>query len=148
MTPHPLIVALLAWPLAAALAAAGPATGKPGSLRDVGSGRGRHAATTRDAERRQAYVLMDRATYLTLEKEITLQVLVERDPALLNYLAVIRVDPARLPGVNGEGARAFQDWLVSDEAQRIIQVFGVDRYGELLFFPNSDEWRKRHGGAS
>jgi tungstate transport system substrate-binding protein len=107
-----------------------------------------NAPTTRDAEARQAYVLMDRATYLTLKKEISLQVLVERDPALLNYIAVIRVNPARLPRVNADGARAFQDWLVSEEAQQIIKAFEVDRYGEPLFFPNSDDWRKRHGGAS
>jgi tungstate transport system substrate-binding protein len=75
-------------------------------------------------------------------------VLVERDPALLNYIAVIRVNPARLPKVNAAGARAFQDWLVSEEAQRIIKGFEVDRYGEPLFFPNSDDWRKRFGGAS
>ena len=107
-----------------------------------------NAATTRDADARQAYVLMDRATYLTLKREISLQVLVECDPALLNYIGVIRVNPARLPRVNAEGARAFQDWLVSDEAQQIIKAFEVDRYGEPLFFPNSDDWRKRHGGAS
>jgi tungstate transport system substrate-binding protein len=107
-----------------------------------------NAATTRDANGRQAYVLMDRATYLTLRKEIALQVLVERDPALLNYIAVIRVNPAKLPRVNAAGARAFQDWLVSEEAQRIIKGFEVDRYGEPLFFPNSDDWRKRFGGAS
>jgi tungstate transport system substrate-binding protein len=107
-----------------------------------------NAATTRDANGRQSYVLMDRATYLTLKKEITLEVLVERDPALLNYIAVIRVNPAKLPKVNADGARAFQDWLVSEEAQRIIKGFEVDRYGEPLFFPNSDDWRKRFGGAS
>jgi tungstate transport system substrate-binding protein len=107
-----------------------------------------NAPTTRDANARQVYVLMDRATYLTLKKEISLQVLVERDPALLNYIAVIRVNPARLPRVNADGARAFQDWLVSEEAQQIIKAFEVDRYGEPLFFPNSDDWRKRHGGAS
>ena len=107
-----------------------------------------NASTTRDADTRQAYVLMDRATYLTLKREISLQVLVERDPALLNYIAVIRVNPARLPRVNAEGARAFQDWLVSDEAQQLIRRFEVDRYGEPLFFPNSDDWRKRHGGVS
>lgn len=107
-----------------------------------------NAATTRDANGRQAYVLMDRATYLTLKKEITLAVLVERDPVLLNYIAVIRVNPAKLPNVNAGGARAFQDWLVSEEAQRIIEDFEVDRYGEPLFFPNSDDWRKRSGGAS
>jgi tungstate transport system substrate-binding protein len=107
-----------------------------------------NAPTTRDANARQTYVLMDRATYLTLKREISLQVLVEKDPALLNYIAVIRVNPAKLPKVNAEGARAFQDWLVSEEAQRIIKDFEVARYGEPLFFPNSDEWRKRHGGAS
>jgi tungstate transport system substrate-binding protein len=107
-----------------------------------------NAPATRDADARQAYVLMDRATYLTLKGEISLQVLVERDPALLNYIAVIRVNPARLPRVNVEGARAFQDWLVSEEAQQLIKAFEVDRYGEPLFFPNSDDWRKRHGGAS
>jgi tungstate transport system substrate-binding protein len=107
-----------------------------------------NAPTTRDADARQAYVLMDRATYLTLRKEITLQVLVERDPALLNDIAVIRVNPARLPKVNADGARAFQEWLVSEEAQQVINAFEVDRYGEPLFFPNSDDWRKRHGDAS
>ena len=107
-----------------------------------------NAPTTRDADARHAYVLMDRATYLTLKKEIGLQVLVERDPALLNHIAVIRVNPSRLPKVNADGARAFQDWLVSEEAQQLIKGFEVDRYGEPLFFPNSDDWRKRHGGAS
>jgi tungstate transport system substrate-binding protein len=107
-----------------------------------------NVATTRDANTRQAYVLMDRATYLTLKKEITLAVLVERDPVLLNYIAVIRVNPGKLPRVNADGAPAFQDWLVSEEAQRIIKGFEVDRYGAPLFFPNSDDWRKRFGGAS
>jgi tungstate transport system substrate-binding protein len=87
---------------------------------------------------------MDRATYLTLRNEIGLQVLVEKDPDLLNYIAVIRVNPARLPEVNADGALRFADWLVSEEAQRIIQAFGVDRYGAPLFFPNSDLWRAKH----
>jgi tungstate transport system substrate-binding protein len=45
--------------------------------------------------------------------------------------------------VNAEGALRFADWLVSDEAQRLIQSFGVDRYGASLFFPNSDQWRAK-----
>jgi tungstate transport system substrate-binding protein len=103
-----------------------------------------NAPTTRHADARQAYVLMDRATYLTLRNEIGLQVLVEKDPDLLNYIAVIRVNPARLPKVNADGALRFADWLVSEEAQRIIQTFGVDRYGAPQFFPNSDLWRAKH----
>jgi tungstate transport system substrate-binding protein len=39
-----------------------------------------NAPTTRHADERQAYVLMDRATYLTLKDRIRLQVLVEKDP--------------------------------------------------------------------
>ncbi len=90
---------------------------------------------------------MDRATVLTLKKDIRLEVLVEKDQDLLNYIAVIRVNPARFPRVNAADAQIFLDWLVSDEAQRLIQSFGVDRYGESLFFPNADEWRRRHGRA-
>jgi tungstate transport system substrate-binding protein len=103
-----------------------------------------NAPTTRYANERQAYVLMDRATYLTLKKEITLQVLVEKDPALLNYIAVIRMNPAKFPRANAAGAKAFVDWLCSEEAQRLVGSFEKDRYGESLFFPNSDEWRKKN----
>lgn len=103
-----------------------------------------NAPTTRYANERQAYVLMDRATYLTLKREITLQVLVEKDPDLLNYIGVIRVNPARFPRVNATEATRFVDWLVSDEAQRLIQGFGVSQYGEPLFFPNAAAWRRRH----
>jgi len=104
-----------------------------------------NAATTRYADERQAYLLMDRATYLTVKKDIRLQVLVEGGRDLLNFIAVIRVNPSRFPQVSAEPAKAFVDWLVSDEAQRLIQGFGVDRYGEPLFFPNSDAWRAAHG---
>lgn len=103
-----------------------------------------NAPTTRYANERGAYLLMDRATYLTLKKEITLQVLVENDPDLLNYIAVIRMNRAKFPKANAAGAKGFMDWLVSDEAQRLIKAFGVSQYGESLFFPNSDEWRKKN----
>lgn len=103
-----------------------------------------NAPTTRFADQRQAYVLMDRATYLILKREISLQVLVEKDPDLLNYIAVIRMNPAKFPQANAVEAKAFLDWLVSEEAQRLIRAFGVETYGESLFFPNSDEWRSKH----
>jgi tungstate transport system substrate-binding protein len=103
-----------------------------------------NAPTTRYANERQAYVLMDRATILTLKKELGLQVLVEKDPDLLNYIAVIRMNPAKFPKANVTGASAFVDWLISDEAQRLIRSFGVDQYGESLFFPNADGWRKKN----
>jgi tungstate transport system substrate-binding protein len=103
-----------------------------------------NAPTTRYANERGAYLLMDRATYLTLKKAIALRVLAEKDPDLLNYIAVIRMNPAKFPRANAAGAKAFVDWLASDEAQRLIKSFGVTQYGESLFFPNSDEWRKKN----
>jgi ABC-type tungstate transport system, permease component len=94
-------------------------------------------ATTVYADQRKAYVLMDRATYLTLKDEISLRPLVEGDEILLNYIAVIAVNPEKFPKINAAGARAFMDWLVGDEAQGIIKSFGVDQYGQPLFFPNA-----------
>ena len=93
---------------------------------------------------RGAYVLMDRATVLTLRKEIRLQILVENDPDLLNYIAVILVNPARLPKVNAADARRFADSLVAEDAQRLVKDFGVERHGAPLFFPNAEEWRRKH----
>ena len=103
-----------------------------------------NAPTTLYANGRQAYILMDRATYLTLRKEINMQVLMEKDPDLLNYIAVIRMNPAKFPKANAAGAKAFVDWLISDEAQLLIKNFGVETYRESLFFPNSEEWRKKN----
>ena len=94
-------------------------------------------ATTKYADGKKAYTLMDRATYLTLKKEIALTPLVEGDTVLLNYIAVIAVNPAKFPKVNAAGARAFMDWLVSADGQGLIKTFGVDVYGEPLFFPNA-----------
>jgi tungstate transport system substrate-binding protein len=110
------------------------------SLGKLGNG-----PSTAFANRREAYILMDRATYLTMKKEIKLVPLVERDPILLNLIAVIRVNPAKFQGLNADTALAFADWLEGDEAQNLIKDFGVKKYGEPLFFPNSKAWNAKHG---
>jgi tungstate transport system substrate-binding protein len=107
-------------------------------------GRLGNKATTAFADKRNCYLLMDRATYLTMKKEIKLVPLVEKDPILLNFIAVIAVNPKKFPAVNAAGAKAFMDWLVTDEAQQIVKDFKVKQYGEPLFFPNSDQWKKNH----
>lgn len=96
--------------------------------------------TTKYAEAENAYVLMDRATYLTLKNDLkNIGVLMEGDPIMMNYIALIRVNPERFPQVNKEGALKLADWLVGDEAQEIIRIFKVDVYGEPLFFPNAQK---------
>lgn len=89
-------------------------------------------------DEQKAYTLIDRATVITNKDKIkNIQVLVEKDEILLNYITLIPVNPEKFPNINAEGARKFVEWLVSEEGQRIVKEFGVDQYGEPLFFPNS-----------
>jgi tungstate transport system substrate-binding protein len=101
-----------------------------------------NAVTLAHANEKQAYTLMDRATYITMKAKISLQVLVERDSILLNYISLIPVNPAKFPQVHNKEAMEFVNWLQSKEAQTIIRDFGKDQYGEPLFFPNSPEGKK------
>ena len=89
-----------------------------------------------DAE--NAYTIMDRATYLTKKDSLkNIVILVEKDERMLNFINIIPCNPEKMPKVDAEGAEDFINWLVSDEAQEIIANFGVDKYGEPLFFPNA-----------
>ncbi|MBU2252057.1 MAG: substrate-binding domain-containing protein [Proteobacteria bacterium] len=89
------------------------------------------------ASEKKGYTLADRGTWLALKKNLGLDILMERDPLLLNVYHVIQVNPARWPKVNADGAKAFSDFMVSREVQRIIAKFGVDKYGSPLFFPDA-----------
>ena len=89
------------------------------------------------AAEKKGYTLADRGTYLAMKKNLGLEILVEGDAALLNIYHVIEVNLTKWPKVNGEGARAFADFVVSREAQDIIKKFGVDKYGSPLFFPDA-----------
>ncbi len=101
--------------------------------------------TLRYTNERRAYTVMDRATQLTLQKEIQLSILVEKDEDLLNFIGLIPVSPKKFPRVNYEGTITFVQWLTAPEkGQKIIQDFGKDKYGSPLFFPNSREWHAAH----
>jgi len=101
-----------------------------------------NAPTTRYADEKGAYVFMDRATYLSLKKEIKLVILVEKDEALLNYISLIPVNPKKFPRVNHADAMTFVKWLTDPaKGQKLIADFGKDKYGAPLFFSNSMEWQ-------
>jgi tungstate transport system substrate-binding protein len=101
-----------------------------------------NAATLRYADEKQAYTFMDRATYLSLKNQIKIQILMEKDEAMLNYITLIPVNPQKFPKVNYQDTMAFVKWLTSPKkGQKIIRDFGKDKYGSPLFFPNSREWR-------
>ncbi|MDD3672904.1 MAG: substrate-binding domain-containing protein, partial [Synergistaceae bacterium] len=60
------------------------------SLGKLGNG-----VTTDFTNKRNAYTIMDRATYLTKKKGLRIVPLVEGDPILLNLIAAIEVSPKR-----------------------------------------------------
>ncbi len=102
--------------------------------------------TLRYTDQRSAYTAIDRATFLALQKEIKLKVLVEGDEALLNFISLIPVSPKKFSRVNYEDAMTFVKWLTApDKGQMVIRDFGKDKYGGPLFFSNSAEWRAVHG---
>ncbi len=86
---------------------------------------------------KKTYTLTDRGTYLSLKKNLGLDILVEGDKVLLNIYHVIEVNPAKWPKVNVHAAKAFDEFMVSKEVQEIIAKFGMDKYGSPLFFPDA-----------
>ncbi|HWR41701.1 substrate-binding domain-containing protein [Sporomusa sp.] len=96
-----------------------------------------NSKTLKYVDEQNGYTIMDRATYITMKKEIKIQVLVEKDDSMLNFISVIPVNHNKFPSVKNAEAMKFVEWLTSEEGQKVIRDFGKDKYGEPLFFPNS-----------
>ncbi len=99
---------------------------------EAGQGMG---ATLRIAEEKQAYTLTDRGTFLATEG-LTLVLLLEGGTELRNDYHVMAVNPELYPDVNYDAAKAFIEFMVSADVQQIIKEFGVERFGQPLFFPD------------
>jgi tungstate transport system substrate-binding protein len=97
------------------------------------------------AAEKRGYTLTDRGTYLSLKKNLGLDILVEGDAILLNIYHVIEINPDKWPKVNTAGAKAFADFMVSKETQDIIRTFGVDKFGSPLFFPDAGKKEEELG---
>jgi tungstate transport system substrate-binding protein len=93
------------------------------------------------AGERDAYILTDRGTWLTLRASVPLEALVQGDSLLLNRYGVTRVSRAR----NAKGAAAFSDWITSARGQSVIERFGLAQYGESLFHSVTGA---RHAGGT
>ncbi len=104
----------------------------------VESGQGMGATLTIASEK-LAYTLTDRATYLANQGNLNLEILVEGDPALLNVYHVMTVNPDKWPKSNYDGALAFAKFMTNSDTQAVIKDFGVDKFGQPLFFPDADK---------
>lgn len=101
---------------------------------ESGSGMGQ---TLNIASEKQGYTLTDRATYLALKKNLALEILLEGEANLLNIYHVMQVNPQKFDKVNAEGGKAFVDFFIAPKTQEVIGKFGVDKYGQPLFFPDA-----------
>jgi tungstate transport system substrate-binding protein len=109
----------------------------PGTLasyEESGQGMG---ATLQIASQRQAYTVADRGTFLSQRENLDLTPVYQGDPALLNVYHVIVVNPDRHPDVSATAARAFAAFITRADVQAIIGEFGVEEFGEPLFFPDA-----------
>lgn len=109
-----------------------PTEGSGGWYRETGSGMG---ATLNAGVGMSAYVMADRATWISFGNKGDFDIVVEGDPALFNQYGVILVSPERCPSVKAEDGQALIDWLLSEAGQSAIE--GYTRDGQQLFFPNA-----------
>lgn len=89
------------------------------------------------ASEKQGCTLSDRATYLAMKDSLDLDIVIEKDNNLNNQYGVMVVNPEKFDNLNSEGAKKFEEWILSEETQKLIGEFGKDKYGESLFIPNA-----------
>jgi tungstate transport system substrate-binding protein len=104
-------------------------------------------ASIQVANQKDAYILSDRGTFMA-SQNLSLSIVVEGDPALLNVYSVMEVNPDKFSMVNGAGGKAFADFMVSDTAQNIIKTFGVEKYGKPLFTADAGKTYEEIGLAT
>lgn len=115
-----------------ALAKLDPRPNRRGWYRETGSGMGSALNT---AAAMNAYILTDRASWLSFRNRRELTILLQRDPQLFNQYGIMLVNPSRYTSVKAELGRAFIDWITSSEGQQAIADFRL--VGDRLFFPNA-----------
>lgn len=109
-----------------------PKAGSGDWYRETGSGMG---ATLNAGVGMGAYVLTDRATWISFRNKGDFNIAVEGDTRLFNQYGVILVNQAKCPQVKVEAGQKFVDWLISDKGQEAIAAFKVN--DQQLFFPNA-----------
>ncbi|MCV0395612.1 MAG: extracellular solute-binding protein [Rhizobiaceae bacterium] len=111
-------------------------TAKGQWYREIGQGMG---AALNTASAMNAYVLSDRATWLSFRNRGDLGIVVEGDKRLFNQYGIMLVNPEKHPNVKAEAGQLFIEWLISPEGQASIGEYKIG--GQQLFFPNAEQER-------
>lgn len=101
---------------------------------ETGQGMG---ATLNIADQKNGYTLTDRATYLAQKKNLKLEIVFEGAKPLLNIYHVYIVNPVKFTKVKAAQARAFAEFMVAPETQKLIGDFKKAELGQALFVPDA-----------
>ena len=97
------------------------------------------------ASQKEGYTLTDRATFLAQKDNLQLEIAVQGEKSLLNIYHVMQVNEEKFPKVNADGAKAFVEFMIDSKTQDIIGEFGMDEYGEPLFFKDAGKTEEEIG---
>jgi tungstate transport system substrate-binding protein len=97
---------------------------------------GRQAA--RDAAQKRAYVLFGLPPFLRMNRQekINLVPLVTQDSILQRIMVSIVVNPKKISGVNADGAKAFQEFLLAPATQARIRAFRYPDFDQQAWWPS------------
>lgn len=109
-----------------------PQAGSGKWYRETGSGMG---ATLNVGVGMGAYVMTDRATWISFKNKGDFKIAVQGDKALFNQYGVIAVNKDKCDNVKSGLGQSFVNWLLSPEGQNTISTYKRD--GQQLFFPNA-----------
>jgi tungstate transport system substrate-binding protein len=88
---------------------------------------------------KQAYTLVDRATFLLSRSQNKMHIFIGTEEGsalpgeLENVFSLLLVNPERVPSVNFKDALLFVRWIQEKEARQIISSFGKESFGRPFF---------------
>ena len=90
-----------------------------------------------EAVRQDGYVMWGLTPFLAAQQEdpIDLYPLVLGDPLLQRIMISVAVNPDNVPGVNVEGATAFQQYLLAPDTQARIRAFRLPGIDQQIWWP-------------
>ena len=91
----------------------------------------------RDAAQKGAYVIWGLPPFLRLKRQnsLDLEPLVVGDSMLQRIMVSIVVNPKKVPGVNADGANAFQNYLIAPATQARIRAFRYPDFAQQEWWP-------------
>lgn len=80
------------------------------------------------------YTLTDDATFISYEDKLDLTVVYKNDEFFKNEYSYHLINKDLSKYINEDGAKAYLDYLQTDETKSLISTYGVEKYGKPLYY--------------